>query len=67
MKSMKKRTKFPRKFASETAERRYWETHDSTPYVDWSKAERAVFTQLKPTTRSITLRQPETFEESEAR
>ena len=31
------------------------------PYVDWSKAERAVFTQLKPTTRSITLRLPETL------
>ena len=57
----KKRTKLPRKFASDTAERRFWETHDSTPYVDRSKAERAVFTQLKPTTRSITLRLPETL------
>ena len=57
----KKRTKLPRKFASDTAERRFWETHDSTRYVDWSKAERAVYTQLKPTTRSITLRLPETL------
>ena len=57
----KKRSKLPRKFASDTAERRFWETHDSTPNVDWSKAERAVFTQLKPTTRSITLRLPETL------
>ena len=57
----KKRTKLQRKFASEATERRYWQTHDSTPYVDWSKAERAVFTQLKPTTRSITVRLPETL------
>ena len=56
-----KQTKLPRKFANEAAERRIWENHDSTPYVDWPKAERAVFTQLKPTTRSITLRLPETL------
>ena len=58
---MTKRPKPLPKFASESAERRFWETHDSTPYIDWSKAERAVFTQLKPTTRSITLRLPETL------
>ena len=58
---MTKRPKPLPKFASEAAERRFWETHDSTPYVDRSKAERAVFTQLKPTTRSITLRLPETL------
>jgi len=57
----KKQTKLPRNFANEAAERRFWETHDSTPHVDWPKAERAVFTQLKPTTRSITLRLPETL------
>ncbi len=58
---MTKRTKRPPKFASEAAERRFWETHDSTAYVDWTKAERAVFTQLKPTTRAISLRLPETL------
>ena len=59
---MTKRPKPLPKFASEAADRRFWETHDSTSYVvDWSKAERAVFTQLKPTTRSITLRLPETL------
>jgi len=58
---MTKRTKQPPKFASEAAERRFWETHDSTAYVDWTKAERAVFTQLKPTTRAISLRLPETL------
>ena len=58
---MTKRTKPLPKFASEAADRRFWETHDSTSYVDWSQAERAVYTQLKPTTRSITLRLPETL------
>jgi len=28
-------------------------------YVDWSKAERVVFPNLKPTTRTISLRLPE--------
>jgi len=58
---MTKRPKPLPKFASEAADRRFWETHDSTSYVDWSQAERAVYTQLKPTTRSITLRLPETL------
>ena len=58
---MTKRTKRPPKFASEAAERRFSETHDSTAHVDWSTAERAVFTQLKPTTRAISLRLPETL------
>jgi hypothetical protein len=26
------------KFRNETEERRFWETHDSSNYVDWSKA-----------------------------
>ncbi len=26
------------KFRSEAEERPFWETHDSTEYVDWSKA-----------------------------
>ncbi|MBF0479987.1 MAG: BrnA antitoxin family protein, partial [Candidatus Omnitrophica bacterium] len=31
---------------------------DSTEYVDWSKAKRVVFPNLKPTCRSISLRLP---------
>ena len=45
-------------FASEAEERRFWETHDSTEYVDWSKAERARFPNLKLSTTSISLRLP---------
>ena len=46
-------------FASEEEERRYWETHDSADVVDWSQAERVRFPNLKPSTKSISLRLPE--------
>lgn len=35
-------------FHSEAEKRKFWETHDSTNYVGWSKAERARFPNLKP-------------------
>ena len=45
-------------FESEAAEREFWETHDSSDYVDWSKAEPASLPNLKPTTQTISLRLP---------
>src|SRR2546428_3161251 len=45
-------------FRSEDAERRFWETHDTSPFVDWSKARVAVFPNLKPSTETISLRLP---------
>lgn len=45
-------------FKNEDEERKFWATHDSTEYVDWSKAERAVFPNLRPSTESISLRLP---------
>jgi len=45
-------------FASEAEEREFWETHDTTDYVDWSKAQRVRFPNLKPSTQSISLRLP---------
>jgi predicted DNA binding CopG/RHH family protein len=52
-----KLSRVPR-FRSEAAERRFWETHDSTGYVDWGKAERVRLPNLKPSTMSISLRLP---------
>ncbi|MEW6407047.1 MAG: BrnA antitoxin family protein [Chloroflexota bacterium] len=46
-------------FQSEDQEREFWATHDSTDYVDWSRAERVVFPKLKPTTKTISLRMSE--------
>ncbi len=48
-------------FQTEDEERKFWATHDSTDYVDWSQARRAVFPNLKPTTRAISLRLPESM------
>lgn len=49
------------KFSSEEEEREFWATHDSTEYIDWSQAERVVFPQLKPSTKTISLRLPESM------
>lgn len=45
-------------FKTEDEEREFWAVHDSTEYVDWSKAEHYVFPNLKPTTRPISIRLP---------
>ena len=45
-------------FRSEAEERHFWETHDTSPFVDWSKARVAVFPNLKPSTETISLRLP---------
>lgn len=45
-------------FRSEAEEREFWETHDSSDYVDWNKAERVRFPNLKLSTQSISLRLP---------
>jgi predicted DNA binding CopG/RHH family protein len=55
---MKKLKKIPI-FKNEDEEREFWDTHDSTEYVDWSKAKNVIFPNLKPTARSISIRIPE--------
>ena len=47
------------KFRSESEERAFWAEHDSTEYVDWSKAERLVLPNLKSSVKTISLRLPE--------
>ena len=54
---MNSKARVPR-FRSEADERKFWETHDSTGLVDWSKGERVRLPNLKPTTQSISLRLP---------
>ena len=43
-------------FQSEAEERAFWDAHDTTEYVDWSRAKLAVFPDLKPSTETISLR-----------
>ena len=56
---MNKRIKPIPKFASEAEERAYWEKHDSTEHLDWSKARKVALPNLKPTTKTISLRLPQ--------
>ena len=55
---MTKKLKSPPKFRSEAEERRFWETHDFSDYIDWTKAQRVRFPNLKPSTTAISLRLP---------
>ncbi len=45
-------------FENEAEERKFWESHDSTEYLDWSKAKRINLPNLKPSSTSISLRLP---------
>ena len=46
-------------FKTEAEEREFWESHDSTDYVDWNLARPTSFPNLKPSTKTISLRLPE--------
>jgi predicted DNA binding CopG/RHH family protein len=55
---MRRKLKPIPEFASEAEERRFWESHDSADYVDWSKAAPVRLPNLRPSTTSISLRLP---------
>jgi predicted DNA binding CopG/RHH family protein len=57
---MRKLKKMP-EFKSEAEERAFWETHDSSDYIDWRRARPASLPNLKPSTRTISLRLPESL------
>ena len=48
---MNKQTKAVPKFANEAQERAYWESHDSTEHLDWSKARKVLITSKGLVTR----------------
>lgn len=52
------------KFKSEADERKFGETNNSADYVDWKKAELVTMPNLKPSTKTISLRLPEGLLES---
>lgn len=47
------------KFKTEAEERAFWEKHDSSDYVDWKQARSVAMPNLKPSTKTISLRLPE--------
>lgn len=57
---MKISKKIP-KFRNEEEEREFWATHDSTDYVDWNESDEVVLSKLKPSTKTISLRLPESM------
>ena len=58
---MTKQAKLPPKFKNEREELAFWESRgsDSTQHLDWAKAQRVVLPNLKPSTRTISLRLPQ--------
>lgn len=46
-------------FKTEADEREFWQSQDSTDYVDWKLAKSVVLPNLKPTTQTISLRLPQ--------
>ncbi len=57
---MRRLKKLP-KFKNEKEEFKFWASHDSTNYVDYSKAKRVLLPRLKPSTRTISIRLPESL------
>jgi predicted DNA binding CopG/RHH family protein len=48
-------------FSTEAEERKFWESHDTVEYVDWTHGRWAAFPNLKPSTETISLRLPGTL------
>ncbi|MGK0442315.1 MAG: putative DNA binding CopG/RHH family protein [Pseudohongiellaceae bacterium] len=46
-------------FKNEAEERTFWEKHDSSDYIDWNQAQSVSMANLKPSTKTISLRLPE--------
>ena len=60
---MSKLKKIP-KFKTEKEEQAFWESHDSSEYVDWKQAKPVSMPNLKPSTKTISLRLPESLLDS---
>ena len=58
--AVRKLKKLP-KFKNEKEEFKFWSIHDSTEYIDYSKGKRGLFPNLKPSTRTISIRLPESL------
>jgi predicted DNA binding CopG/RHH family protein len=57
---MKRKKKIP-KFKNEDQERDFWAGQDSTEYIDWRKAKRVTLANLRPSTKTISVRLPESM------
>lgn len=55
---MAERRKKKPAFGNEAEERAFWEQHDSTDFIDWSRAEQVRLSNLKPSTQAVSMRFP---------
>ena len=46
-------------FKNEEQERKFWASHESADYIDWRRAEEVRLPNLRPTTRTISIRLPQ--------
>ena len=46
-------------FKSEKKEQEFWTKNDSAEYLDWSQAQKVILPNLKPSSKTISLRLPE--------
>ena len=49
------------KFKTEKQERKFWQNHDSAEYINWDDAEEVILPRLKPSTKTISIRLPESL------
>jgi predicted DNA binding CopG/RHH family protein len=61
MRNSKRALKKTPAFRTEDEEREFWAAHDSTAYVDWSKARVTRFPNLRPSSTAISVRLPDTL------
>jgi len=54
---MRRLKKIP-EFKTEKEETNFWDTHDTTDYIDWRKAKRTIFPNLSPSSRAIPIKFP---------
>ena len=57
---MKKLKNIP-KFKNEDEEREFWVKENSNEYLNWNNSKRISFPNLKPSTKTISLRLPESM------
>ena len=51
-------------FRTEKEEADFWSAHDTTKYINWEKAKRTIFPNLKPSSRAVPIKLPNWLIES---
>src|SRR5215510_3785122 len=64
MKNKAKKLKPIPAFSNEDEEREFWDTHDSAEFIDWDQAVSKTFPNLRPATKTISIRLPESLIDS---